>query len=71
MSKNLMRKDMKCPGLDNENILSLSPQGDRYRPFEGPDLVASLYNQYAISIIKEVLSNSEHQLGLMYMAIAF
>ncbi|KAI0559822.1 Helitron helicase-like domain containing protein [Gracilaria domingensis] len=70
VTMNVWREEMKRFGLDNDNTGAFSPQGNRSRPFDRPDLVARVYNQYANSIMTDLHKNSEAIFGLKCIGIA-
>ncbi|KAI0560136.1 Helitron helicase-like protein [Gracilaria domingensis] len=70
VTMNVWREEMKRLGLENDNTGALSPQGNRPRPFDRPDLVARVYNQYDNAIMTDLQKNSEAIFGLKCIGIA-
>ena len=70
VTMNAWREEMHRLGLDNEHTGAFIPQADKRRPFDRPDVVARVYNQYAHAVTHQLEKKSKDIFGLRCIAIA-
>ena len=70
VTMNIWREEIHRRGLDNGHTGAFTPQADKPRPFDRPDVVARVYNQYANAVMHQLEKKSKVIFGLRCIAIA-
>ena len=69
VTMNVWREEMHRIGLDNEHTGAFTPQADKPRPFDRPDVVARVCNQYSHAVMHQLEKKSKYIFGLRCIAI--
>ena len=70
VTMNVWREEVHRLGLDNGHSSAFTSQADKQRPFDSPDVVACVCNQYAHAVMHQLEKKSNDIFGLRCIAIA-
>ena len=70
ITMNVWRDEMKRLGFDIQHTGAFTPQGSKPRPFDRPDIIARVYNQFANNILRDLEKHSDQIFGRDCVAIA-